>query len=394
MWIARPIEKLIVQSAARRPVLVVLGARQVGKTALVQRLFPRHGYVSLELPSEAEQAEQDPYSFLRRNPPPLVVDEVQFAPQLVRHVREVVDRERQRPGQFILTGTPALTLERDALATLAPLADILVLEGLSWSEIRQARPETTMEQALLRGGFPQLYARPDTEPGGFHRSYLAAYLARGAEHGLQVTHRGDLERFIRGCAMRTGQLLNKAEVAREVGISGSTAGQWLAMVEAAGLVSLVSPWSASEYRCLVKTPKSYVCDTGLAAFLMGLRTEDDLRHSPLIGPLWETMVGAELRRLQTLHAGAWQLHFWRDRTKEADFLVHRDGRFVLADARWVEQPTRRDADALRKVAAEFPRERIGRCAIVCRCVRAHPLGDAIDAVPLDGLSDVLVKNRF
>ena len=243
---------------------------------LVQRLFPSHQYVSLDLPSEAEQAEREPDRFLSRHPPPVIVDEVQHAPSLFRHVKT--------------TGSQKLTLMKSVSESLAGRADVLELETLSWAEAHAAVP----------------------------RSYVATYLERDLRQSLRVTSLRDFERFIRACALRTGQMLNRAALARDVGISGSTAAAWLSVLEASGQVALLEPWFSNRTKSLVKSPKLYVCDSGLCAFLAGIRSPEDLLDSPQAGALWETLVFGELRRLQIDHRGGWELRFWRDRAKEGD----------------------------------------------------------------------------
>jgi len=382
MWIEREIEELVRQRAAQRPVVVVTGARQTGKTSLVQRLFPDLEMVSLDLPSEAEQAERDPVAFLRRHPPPLVVDEVQYAPGLFRHLKVVVDARRDESGLFVLTGSQKLTLMGSVSDSLAGRAEIIELETLSWREARTALSELAVEDFLLRGGFPELYRRPEIDSAGFYRSYLATYLERDLRQQLQVSRLSDFERFIRACGLRTGQLLNRSDLARDVGVSGSTAAAWLSVLQAAGQVVLLEPWFSNRAKSLVKSPKLYLGDTGLACFLCGVRSVDDLLGSPLAGPLWETLVFGEIRRAQSNREGGWDLSFWRDRTREADFLRHRGGSFDLADAKWTERPDARDAAALERVAAELPAGSLRRCAVLCRSPNPYPLTERVEAVPL------------
>ena len=174
--------------------------------------------------------------------------------------------------------------------SLAGRADVLELETRSWAEAHAAVP----------------------------RSSVATYLERDLRQPLRVTSLRDFERFIRACALRTGQVLNRADLARDVGISGSTAAAWLSVLEASGQVALLEPWFSNRTKSLVKSPKLYVCDSGLRAFLAGIRSQEDLSYSPQAGALWETLVFGELRRLQIHHRGWWELHFWRDRAKEED----------------------------------------------------------------------------
>lgn len=387
MWIARQIESLLAQQAAIRPVVVLTGGRQTGKTSLVQRLFPQNHFVSLDLPSEAEQAEHDPRTFLKRHPPPVVIDEVQYAPALFRHLKVVVDGQRHRAGLFILTGSQRFQLMQSVSESLAGRAAVLELETLSFAEVRSARPRVQVEDLIVRGGFPELHATPKLDPQGYFRSYVATYLERDLRLLLQVGNLRDFERFLRACAIRSGGLLNRADLSRDVGISGSTAAAWLSVLEASGQVALLEPWFANRTKSLVKTPKLYLCDTGLSCFLAGIRSTADLLASPLLGALWETLVFGELRRRQINKSGGWSLHFWRDRTREADFLFHRGGRFELADAKWSETPTTRDADALLRVAAELPAGTVDRCAVVCRAAHAYPLALHVEARPLHDLPE-------
>ena len=163
MWVLRLIEPILQQRMRTRPVVVLTGARQTGKTALVQRLFPHHAYVSLDLPSEAEQAEREPLRFLERHPAPLIVDEVQYAPQLLRHLKRAVDARRAVPGQFLLTGSQPFEVMAGVTESLAGRADVLQLATLSYAEVRRALPEMSVEEMVVRGGFPELYEKPELD---------------------------------------------------------------------------------------------------------------------------------------------------------------------------------------------------------------------------------------
>ena len=375
MWIERSVERRIRTLAATRPVVVITGARQTGKTALARRLFPDHGYVSLDLPSAAALAEQDPTEFLAAHPPPVVIDEVQYAPGLFRHLKRAIDERRHDPGRFVLTGSQPFALMQGVAESLAGRAGIIEVEGLSWGEIRAVHPDLPVADMLLRGGFPELHADPAIDPAGFMHAYVATYLERDLRSQLRVGSLRDFERFTRAAALRTAQLLNKAELARDVGISGSTSGEWLSLLERGGIVDLLEPWFSNRGKSLVKTPKLYVRDTGLAAFLVGIRTPVELAVAPLAGALWETFVCGELRKALGEEAAGRQLHFWRDRTKEADFLIHAGGSFALADAKWTEMPTGADTARLARVAAELPAGRVSRMAIICRTAHRHVLRD-------------------
>ncbi|MFP4351221.1 MAG: ATP-binding protein [Puniceicoccaceae bacterium] len=386
MWIRRQFESILRRSAETRPVVVLTGPRQTGKTSLVRRLFPDHGYVSLDLPSEAAQAEGDPIAFLQRHGDRLIVDEVQYAPALFRHLKRIVDENREQMGRFILTGSQPFQLMHGVSESLAGRADILRLDGLSYREIQAGKHPLAVEAFVLRGGFPELHERPDIEASGFYRSYVATYLERDLRMQLQVGNLRDFERFLRACALRTSQLLNRAELARDVGISPTTAGQWLSAVEQSGTITLLEPWFSNATKSLVKTPKLHFNDSGLCAFLMGMQNLDDLLSSPLAGALWETCVFTEIRKALAANP-RWQLAFWRDRTKEADFLFHRAGRFLLADAKWSENPSSGGRLPLvrREIEGQPP------AALISRVSNAFPLKDGTDALPLLEVPDFLAR---
>jgi len=385
VWIPRDIEARLLAAARTRPVVVLTGARQTGKTSTLRRLFPGHGFVSLDLPTEAEQAEHEPEEFLRRHPAPLIVDEVQYAPGLLRHLKVVVDGNRGTAGQFLLTGSQKFTLMKGVSESLAGRSDIAELETLSLSEILRALPKTRVLPAIVRGGFPELHAHPAIDASTFHNSYLATYLERDVRSLSNVGSLRDFERFLRACALRSANLLNKAELARDIGISPSTANQWISILEASGQIALIEPWFSSRTRSIVKSPKLYLADTGLLCALLNIHSEDALCRSPLVGAVWETFVFAQLRARERLAGRVRSLFFWRDRTREVDFVVDTGGRLELFEAKWTELP--RDADAINLA---FVRNVVGSShvtggSVVCRTPNAFLLDGVFRAVPVTEL---------
>jgi hypothetical protein len=277
-------------------VLVLTGARQTGKTSTLVHLFPNYSFVSLDLPTEAEQAEKDPASFLERHKPPVIIDEVQYAPGLFRHLKAEVDAHRDRNGQFLLTGSQKFQLMQNVAESLAGRADILEMTTLSLAEIRAALPETALETAIVRGGFPELYANLEIDPIRYYNSYLTTYLLPDVRALANVGSLRDFERFLRACALRSANVLNKANLARDVGISPSTANQWLSMLEASGQVVLLEPYFNNRTTSMVKSPKLYIADSGLLCALLNIRTVEELRDLCLCavagagarsGPRWQ-----------------------------------------------------------------------------------------------------------
>lgn len=385
MWISRAVEPRLVRSAKTRPVIVLTGARQTGKTSTFLRLFPGHSFVSLDLPTEAEQAEKEPRTFLQRHPPPVIIDEVQYAPGLFRHLKAEVDAHRTLNGQFLLTGSQKFTLMKNVSESLAGRADILELETLSFTEIRSAIPDTRVETAIVRGGFPELYANPDIDLVAFYNSYLATYLERDVRALSNVGSLRDFERFLRACALRSANLLNKADLARDVGISPSTANQWLSMLEASGQAVLLEPWFSNRTKSIVKSPKLYLTDTGLLCALLNIRSEDELRQSPAIAAVWETFVFAQLRARERNAGRTGSLFFWRDRTREVDFVVDAGGRLELFEAKWTELPDMGDTVNLDFVRNVLGNSRVTGGSVVARTPNSFPFPNGFRAVPVTEL---------
>lgn len=385
MWIPRAVEPRLQHSAKTRPVVVLTGARQTGKTSTFLRLFPNYAFVSLDLPTEAEQAEKEPRSFLHRHPAPVIIDEVQYAPGLFRHLKAEVDAKRARNGQFLLTGSQKFSLMKNVSESLAGRADIVELETLSFAEIRAALPRTEVEAAVVRGGFPELYANPDIDPVAFYNSYLATYLERDVRSLTNVGSLRDFERFVRSCALRSANLLNKADLARDVGISPSTANHWLSMLEASGQVVLLEPWFSNRTKSIVKSPKLYFADTGLLCALLNIRSGSDLRQSPAVGAVWETFVFAQLRDRERRAGRSGGLFFWRDRTREVDFVVDVGGRLELFEAKWTELPDAGDTVNLEFVRNVAGKSRVTGGAVVARPPNSFPFANGFRALPVTEL---------
>lgn len=385
VWIPRDIEPRLQRSARTRPVVVLTGARQTGKTSTLLRLFPNHGFVSLDLPTEAEQAEKEPQNFLGRHPPPMIIDEVQYAPDLFRHLKVAVDASRNRNGQFLLTGSQKFTLMKSVSESLAGRVDVLELETLSLAEIRSPMPHTAIETAIVRGGFPELHANPEIDHVAFYNSYLVTYLERDVRSLANVGSLRDFERFLRACALRSANLLNKADLARDVGIAPSTANHWLSMLEASGQVVLLEPWFSNRTKSIVKSPKLYLADTGLLCALLNIRSEDALRQSPAAGAIWETFVFAQLRARERRAGRVASLFFWRDRTREVDFVVDVGGRLELFEAKWTEIPAGGDTVNLDFVRKVVGKSRVASGAVISRTPNSFPLINGFRALPVSEL---------
>lgn len=379
----REIAASVRRMAKHFPAVVVTGARQTGKTTLLTKLFGDYNYVSLDLPAEAQLAEEDPQSFLSRHPAPLLVDEVQYAPMLFRYLKIEIDRRRDINGRFILTGSQKFSLMQGVSESLAGRCGVLELEGLAVQELgpvfSRVEESEGMAGILARGFMPQLWKDPAMRPADYFASYQATYLERDVRQLLNVSSLRDFDRFMRALALRSGQLLNKSEIAKETGTNSKTADKWLNVLVASNQVTLLEPWFANLGKRLAKTPKFFFNDVGLLCFLLGLKGQA-VTESYLIGAIWETFVFGELRKYLSLAAPEATIWYYRDQSRETDFIIEKDGFLTLAEAKWKELPTPRDFAQALKV-----RELLGGRArwpvmVLCRTRQSFPVGEKLLAV--------------
>lgn len=395
MRFEREILPRIRAAAAHFPVIVLTGARQTGKTTLLREAFPDHNYISLDLPSVAEQAEREPTGFLSEHGSPALIDEVQYAPGLFRHLKQVVDRDRHRGGQFILTGSQKFTLMREVTDSLAGRVALFELEPLSLAEIRPQVPAVDIEltSTLARGLYPELWRNRAISARDFYSSYLATYLERDVRQILNVTSLRDFERFMRILAARSGQLLNKSDIAKDVGVSAKAINDWIAVLQASNQVALLEPYFQNIAKRSVKSPKVYLGDPGLLCHLLNLDATS-LLHSPYLGAVWETLLFAEMRKQVSAQALRCDVYYYRDqRAREIDFVLDSGGRLSFVEAKWTEHPDASDARTITALDAELRASRLrarpGHHAILCRTPNEYPIDERTTALPHTKLAALL-----
>ena len=419
-YLPRTLHASIARASAQFPVLLLSGPRQVGKTTLLKAVAsadptaPPRRYVTLDDPMLLALAREEPALFLQRFAPPVLIDEIQYAPALFPLIKQMVDADGGR-GLVWLTGSQPLHLMQNVSESLAGRVAVMQLQGLSISEslglgaqvqpylpgnavastpalpAHATSPLAWMFETIWRGAFPAMQTGAMGSEGSegrdmtvdrdlFYASYLQTYLQRDVRDLAQVGDLTVFTRFVRSAAARTGQLLNMADMARDVGIAPNTAKQWLSVLQASGLVWLLEPYHTNVTKRMVKAPKLYFLDTGLAAYLTEWSSPATLEAGAMSGAMFETWVVAELLKSYWHNAKEAPLYYYRDKDqKEIDVLIVRDGTVYPIEIKKTAHPTR---DAVRhfKVLERLGLA-VGPGAVICLCPEVLPITPTVQSVP-------------
>ena len=313
--------------------VTLTGPRQSGKTTLCRAVFPDHPYRSLESPDDRAFAQEDPRAFLAQFPRGAVLDEVQRVPDLLSYLQGIIDAD-PIPGRWILSGSQNLVLLESITQSLAGRTAMHQLLPLSWGEIRRfPRYPASLEEAIFSGGYPAIFDRR-LDPTDWLRSYVATYIERDVR---MISNVGDLtafQRFVQLCAGRTAQLINYSQLADDCSISQPTAKAWFSVLEACFIAFHLKPFSMKQRKRIVKMPKLYFYDTGLACWLLGIREPQQLSAHPLRGALFETWVVSEALKHRTQCGRSTGLSFYRDRHgSELDLIVDEPDVLTMIEAK-------------------------------------------------------------
>jgi hypothetical protein len=404
MYFARTLEQRWPEASGQFRVLLLTGPRQAGKTTLLEHLCgPERTYVTLDDPTSRALANDDPRLFLERFPPPLLLDEIQYAPGLLPYIKMAVDSDAA-PGAFWLTGSQQFALMKGVSESLAGRVGIVNLLGFSGRErhrrrldaepflpsgpLLAARQETAVRsdaaevfRDIWLGAFPGLVAGPVKDRDLFYSSYLQTYLQRDVRDLTHVASESAFLRFLKATAARTGQLLNVTELARDVDVSVNTAKSWLSVLEASFQVFLLPPYHTNLTKRLVKTPKLYFLDTGLCAYLTEWSSPETLAAGAMAGPMLETYVLAELLKSWWHRMQSPQIYHYRDKDgREIDFLLVRDGTLHPLEVKRSATPQRSWVGTMASLKKrQLP---VGEGGVVCLCPEYLPLAEGVYAVPV------------
>jgi predicted AAA+ superfamily ATPase len=385
-FISRTIQKVIRDAARSFPAMVLTGPRRTGKSTLLRHMFQHAHYILLEDPDIQSRARSDPRALLDELRPPVLFDEIQNVPELFPYIRSRIDEHPREMGKWIFTGSQEAPLMQGITESMAGRAAILQLLPFSLPE--------TDRVTLLHGGYPEVLARPAARELWFS-SYIQTYLERDVRAMINVRDLATFRRFLALLASRHGQILNKTDLAAPLGVSVPTLGAWLRVLEVTGQIISVPPYFENLGKRLIKSPKIYIGDSGLACYLLGIQSQADLDRSPFLGPLFEGYVAAEILKSQVNRGRRKELYHFRDQQGlEVDFLFpHPHGGTWMVECKASKTPMpamAKPMEALRRAMGDRPPARV---SIVHRKSATGPattnLVPGIEALDVQAFVDAL-----
>jgi len=317
--IKREAKKAVLRFASQFKSVAVVGPRQSGKTTLAKSVFPKKPYVSLENPDIRKFAIEDPRGFLAGFPEGAILDEAQRAPELFSYLQQILD-ESEQTGKFIITGSNNFMLQEGLSQSLAGRIGIVTLLPFTMAEVG-IKDNASMNELLYKGLYPPLYDKK-VDASDWYANYITTYVERDVRLIKNITNYIAFERFVKLCAGRTGQLLNMHNLSIETGVDGKTIASWIGILEASFIIFRLYPHHVNFNKRVVKMPKLYFYDTGLAASLLGIQKEEQLAFHPFRGNLFENLIVAELLKYRFNMGLRSNLSFWRDNVgHEVDIIM-------------------------------------------------------------------------
>lgn len=398
MYVNRTLEKAILKANEAFPIVLVTGPRQVGKTTILQNCDKNRSYISLDKLSIREFAKEDPELFLQRYQPPVLIDEIQYATELFPYIKSIVDEKKQN-GLFWITGSQQFHLMRNVSESLAGRVAVLNLQGLSqrekfgfpesdsfvkttdFTKLREESKYTNLQELyeiIWKGSYPAIFAKQDIELCEmFYSSYINTYIERDIRELSSINNELIFIKFMRSLAARTGQLLNYTDISNDIGVSAPTIRAWTSILQTSGLIYLLEPYYENITNRMVKTPKIYFMDTGLAAYLTGWQTPKTLEFGAMNGAFFETYVVSEIIKSFWHNGKRAPIYFYRDRDKrEIDLLIDINGKLHPAEIKRKSAPDRNDIKHF-KIIEDFEDG-----YLICMCDTDRKISPNVTSIPI------------
>ncbi|MDT8441048.1 MAG: ATP-binding protein [Desulfuromonadales bacterium] len=405
MYCERLLTQRIVQLSQTFPVTVVSGARQVGKTTLLRHLFPGYDYVVFDPSIDIEQARKEPDLFLQNHPPPVILDEIQYAPEVVAALKRAVDRTAARPGQYLLTGSQQWQVLKTLAESLAGRAAFVDLLGLSLQELAGVssgwlnrwlqEPDAflagcrnadysplRLNRWLWRGSLPGLLTVPDGLVGDFWAGYHRTYVERDARLLGEISDWQEFGRFFGLVCALTAQEINYSQLGREIGMTPQTARRWLAVLEGTFQWFSLPAFAGNPLKRVSQRPKGYLLDTGLACYSARISSAATLASHPMYGALFESAMVQELFKQTAFLSVKPAFYHWRSTGgAEVDLVLERDDVLYPVEFKLTANPGRHDLSGLRAFRAAHEPRRVAMGALVCAVEKPRLLSDDVLAIP-------------
>lgn len=337
-YLNRDLEKALEKAVRQFSSIIVTGPRQSGKTTLLKHLFSKsHRYVSLDDPEARLMAKDDPKLFLDNYPSPIIIDEVQYAPELLSYIKMKIDEDRARKGLFLLTGSQSFPLMAKVGESLAGRIAVFTLLSFSFKEefrTKSALSLNELKKRVLRGGFPEIAVNKNIDLRLWYGSYLQTYLERDIRHLRQIGNLTDFQRFLQLLATFNGQVLNLSSLSRDLGVAVNTVKTWISILEAGYQIVLIKPFYINKGKRIIKSPKVYFLDTGLLCYLTGLTSTEQVFKGPLAGQLFEGLVLGEIIRNFCHRGEVPRIFWWRTSYgEEVDFVIEKANKIIAIEVK-------------------------------------------------------------
>ena len=399
MYINRTLEKHIKQLSNQFKVILVTGARQVGKSTLLKHCDPERNYVTLDDYRAREMALNDPELFLQRYKAPLIIDEIQYAPSILSYIKIAVDNSDKK-GQYWLTGSQQFHMMKNVTESLAGRVAIVDLKGLSLKELdgleqapfiptadnienmrKSSRYHdlTDIYEKIWRGSYPEVNTNTDTDWETFYKSYLRTYIERDIKDLNAVKNEMDFIKFLKVLAARTGQMLDYTDISKEVGVSSPTIKSWVSILVSSNIVYLLQPYFSNINKRIVKTPKIYFMDTGLCSYLTNWDNSQVLESGAMSGAIFETYVVSEIIKSYAHNIKEPNIYYYRDKDKrEIDVIIECNGKLYPIEIKKSSNP---DKSAIKNFSV-ISEDNLGNGAVVCLAKEDYPITKNINAIPI------------
>lgn len=399
MYINRTLENHIKHISNQFKVILITGARQVGKSTLLKHCDNGRNYVTLDDYRERELALNDPELFLQRHKAPLIIYEIQYAPNILSYIKIAVDNSDKK-GQYWLTGSQQFHMMKNVTESLAGRVAIIDLKGLSLKEVDNLEQVpflptveyiekmretshyhdlTDIYTKIWRGSYPEVNTNADTDWETFYKSYLRTYIERDIKDLNAVKNEMDFLKFLKVLAARTGQMLNYSDISNEVGVSIPTIKSWVSILVSSNIIYLLQPYFSNINKRIVKTPKIYFYDTGLCSYLTNWDNPQVLESGAMSGAIFETFVVTEIIKSYAHNIKEPNMYYYRDKEKkEIDIIIERNGKLYPIEIKKTANP---DKSAVKNFSV-IPKENIGEGAVVCLAKDDYPITKDINIIPI------------